>query len=330
MHLTLHQLHIFRTVAEAGSIARAAEQLHLTAPTLSIQLRQLGESAGLPLYEIVGRQLRLTDAGRDVLQAARDVREPLKRLEQELAARKGVERGRLSIAAVSTAEYFMPRLLGKFRREHPGIEVTLRILPRSALVERLDEGLDDWYLMTRPPQGRALERERVGINPLVMIAAPDHPWTKSKSLCFGQVAETRFVVREQGSGTRSWTADWLGRFGAELKPELELGSNEAIKQAVRGGHGLAVISLHAVKLELDTGKLVLLDVPHFPAPVYWHLLQKPGRILTPAARAFREHLLEAMPPLDAGLLDRLDSAGLVWPAEPDVANDQNRPRTPKV
>lgn len=315
MHLTLHQLRIFRTVAEAGSIARAAEQLHLTAPTLSIQLRQLSESAGMPLHEIVGRRLRLTEAGRDVLQAARDVREPLQRLEQQLAARRGIERGRLSIAAVSTAEYFMPRLLGRFRREHPGIEVSLRILPRSALVERLDEGLDDWYLMTRPPEGRALEREQVGINPLVMIAAPDHPWTRSKDLRFRQVADTRFVVREQGSGTRAWTAEWLQRFGAELKPELELGSNEAIKQAVRGGHGLAVISLHAIELELDAGKLVLLEVPHFPAPVYWHLLQKSGRAITPAAEAFRAHLREAMPPLDAGLIERIQSAGLDWPAD---------------
>jgi DNA-binding transcriptional LysR family regulator len=315
MHLTLHQLHIFRTVAEAGSIARAAEQLHLTPPTLSIQLRQLSESAEMPLYEVVGRQWRLTEAGRDVLQAARDVREPLQRLEQQLAARRGVERGQLRIAAVSTAEYFMPRLLGRFRMAHPGIEVSLRILPRAALIERLDEGLDDWYLMTRPPQGRALEREQVGINPLVMIAAPDHPWARSRALRFRQVTETRFVVREQGSGTRSWTADWLARFGAELRPELELGSNEAIKQAVRGGHGLAVISLHAVKLELDAGKLVLLDVPHFPAPVYWYLLQKSSRIITPAAEAFRAHLREAMPPLDEGLVERLHSAGLSWPAE---------------
>jgi len=314
MHLTLHQLRIFRAVAEAGSITRAAEQLHLTPPTLSIQLRQLAEAAGMPLHEIVGRRLQLTGAGRDMLAAARAVREPLQRLEQQLAARSGIKRGRLDVAAVSTAEYFMPRLLGSFRRRYPGIEASLRILPRSALVERLDEGLDDWYLMTRPPAGgRQLESERVGINPLVMIAAPDHPWTRTKSLRFRQVAETRFVVREEGSGTRSWTAEWLQRFGAELKPELELGSNEAIKQAVRGGHGLAVISLHAVKLELDTGKLVLLNVPHFPAPVHWHLLQKSGRAMTPAAEAFRDHLGETMPALDSGLVKRLHSAGLGWP-----------------
>lgn len=315
MHLTLHQLRIFRTVAKTGSIARAAKLLHLTPPTLSIQLRQLSEAAGIALYEVVGRQLRLTEAGHDVLKAARAVHEPLQRLEQQLAARRGVERGRLKIAAVSTGEYFMPRVLGDFRRQHPGIEASLRIQPRSALVERLNEGRDDWYLMTRPPADPALHCEQVGINPLVMIAAPDHPWTRSPAIGVDLIARTGFVVREQGSGTRLWTEEWLQRFGLELKPELELGSNEAIKQAVRGGHGLAVISLHAVQLELEAGELVMLDVPHFPAPVYWHLVQKPGRMITPAAEAFRNHLKENMPRLDAELMDRLERNGQHWPSD---------------
>ncbi|MDQ2070828.1 LysR family transcriptional regulator [Natronospira bacteriovora] len=313
MHLTLHQLRIFRTVAETGSITRAAKQLHLTPPTLSIQLRQLSEAAGLPLYEVVGRRLRLTEAGHDMFEAARAVDEPLRRLEQQLSARQGIERGRLKIAAVSTGEYFMPRVLGNFRRQHPGIEASLSILPRSALIERLNEGLDDWYLMTRPPSDRRLENQQVGINPLVMIAAPDHPWTRAPSIGFDLIARTGFVVREQGSGTRLWTEEWLQRFGVELRPELELGSNEAIKQAVRGGHGLAVISLHAVQLELEAGELVMLDVPYFPAPVYWHLVQKPDRRLTPAAEAFHNHLLAEMPRLDQQLVQRLHDNDQPWP-----------------
>ena len=315
MHLTLHQLHIFQSVAEAGSITRASEKLHLTPPTLSIQLKQLTEAAGMPLYEVVGRQLRLTGAGEDVLAASRAVNEPLERLEQQLAARRGIERGRLDIAAVSTAEYFMPRLLGDFQRRHPGVEASLRILPRSALIERLDAGLDDWYLMTRPPGDRAIEQERIGANPLVMIAAPTHPWASSAPPDFKQIAESGFVVREPDSGTRLWTAEWLDHFDVELKPTLELGSNEAIKQAVAAGHGLAVISLHAVRLELETGRLTLLDVPHFPAPVHWHLLQKTGRTATPAAVAFRDHLLETIPALDRALMDCLAAAGQGWPAK---------------
>ena len=224
----------------------------------------------------------------------------------------GVERGRLRIAAVSTAEYLMPRLLGRFRDEHPGIETSLRILPRDDLIRRMDRGLDDWYLMTRPPTGRELRAECIGINPLVMIAAPDHPWTRRSRIDFRSVARARFVVREPGSGTRLWTAEWLQRFGAELKPELELGSNEAIKQAVRGGHGLAVISLHAVSLELAAGVLALPRAPHFPAPVNWHLVQRAGARISPAAEAFRAHLEREMPAIDEDLKRRLEEHGLRW------------------
>ena len=312
MKLTLHQLRIFRIVAEEGSIAGAARRLHLTAPTLSIQLRQLNEAAGLPLYEVIGRKLKLTGSGYDMLDAARRVDQELRLLDQRLGARRGVERGRLRIAAVSTAEYFIPGLLGEFQRRHPGIEASLQILPRGDLVKRLDQGLDDGYLMTRPPQAKNLIEERIGINPLVMIAAPDHPWHQQEEIDFDDLSEVRFVVREPGSGTRLWTAEWLAKFGHELHPELELGSNEAIKQAVKNGHGLAVISLHAVQLELAAGELVLLRVPHFPAPIHWHLIQAAASQPSPAARAFQDHLMQQMPELDRKMSRLLDRHGLHW------------------
>ncbi|HKL50025.1 MAG TPA: LysR family transcriptional regulator [Wenzhouxiangellaceae bacterium] len=301
MRVTLHQLRIFRVVAEQGSITRAAERLHLTPPTLSIQLRQLAEGLGVTLYEIVGRKLRLTGAGEDVLHSARNLEDELRALDQRLAARGGVERGRLRVATVSTGEYLFPSMLGRFRQRHPGIEASLQIMPRDALIRRIDQGLDDWYLMSRPPEDRNLVVERIGINPLVMIAAPNHPWTKRKRIDFRAVSNERFVVREPGSGTRLWTEEWLGRFGAELRPALELGSNEAIKQAVRAGHGLAVISLHAVRLELESGLLALPRVPHFPAPVWWHRIQRPGAAVSPAARAFGSQLDAELPLLDQQL-----------------------------
>lgn len=306
MRATLHQLRILRVVAEEGSIARAAQRLHLTPPTLSIQLKQLTEHLGLPLYQVTGRRLRLTGAGEDAVVAARRIDDELRRLEQRLAARGGIERGRLRLAAVSTAEYLLPRLLGRFREAHPGIEASLRILPRDRLLERLDQGLDDGYLMTRPPTDRDLHCERIGANPLVMIAAPDHPWTRRRRIDVRDVARARFVVREEGSGTRMWTTEWLQRFESTLQPALELGSNEAIKQAVRGGHGLAVISLHAVRLELDAGLLALPRAPHFPAPVHWHWVQRADASPTPAAEAFRRHLLDEMPALDAELARRIE------------------------
>jgi len=302
---TLHQLRILRVVAEEGSIAKAAQRLHLTAPTLSIQLKQLADHLGLPLYHVAGRQLRLTGAGRDAVEAARRIDDELKRLEQRLAARGGIERGRLRIAAVSTAEYLVPRLLGRFREAHPGIEASLRILPRDGLLARLDQGLDDVYLMTRPPSDRDVSTARIGANPLVMIAAPDHPWMTRRRIDARDIARARFVVREEGSGTRLWMAEWLQRFGVDLEPALELGSNEAIKQAVQGGHGLAVISLHAVRLELEAGRLALPGVPHFPAPVKWHWVQRRDTVPPPAAEAFRRHLDRELPALDRALAELL-------------------------
>ncbi|AKS40648.1 LysR family transcriptional regulator [Wenzhouxiangella marina] len=315
MKPTLHQLRILQVVADEGSIAAAARRLHLTPPTLSIQLGQLAEALGMPLHRVSGRRLQLTEAGQDALEAARRIDAELKRLDQRLAARRGIERGRLRIAAVSTAEYVLPSLLGRFRTAHPGIEASLTILPRDRLIERLNEGRDDGYLMTRPPASERLRIETVGLNPLVMIAAPDHPWARQPELAFSAVTEASFVVREPGSGTRLWTADWLARFGAELQPALELGSNEAIKQAVMAGHGLAVISLHAVTLELEAGRLTLLRVPHFPAPVRWSLVQGRGVEPTPAALAFRDHLHDQFPALDATMHEVLARHGLAFPED---------------
>jgi len=317
--VTLHQLRILRVVAEEGSIAGAARRLHLTSPTLSIQLGQLADALGLPLHQVSGRRLRLTEAGMDTLEAARHIDAELRLLDQRLAARRGIERGRLQIAAVSTAEYLLPALLGQFRKFHPGIEASLAILPRIALLDRLADDLDDAYLMTRPPPADDLAVEPVGLNPLVMIAAPSHPWADDPAIDFEAAASARFVVREPGSGTRLWTADWLARFGAELRPALELGSNEAIKQAVMAGYGLAVISLHAVRLEIDTGRLVLLRVPHFPAPMRWYLVRRRSSAISPAAQAFRSHLIEHMPERDRRMRQLLAQRGLCFD-EADAVN----------
>ncbi|MFW6340502.1 MAG: LysR family transcriptional regulator [Wenzhouxiangella sp.] len=301
MKPTLHQLTILRMVAEEGSISAAAQRLHLTPPTLSIQLSQLSETLGFPLYEISGRKLRLTGAGRDAVAAARQIDDELQLLRQRLAERKGIERGRLSIAAASTAEYILPALIGQFQQDHPGIQASLTIVPRAQLLERLEAGRDDAYLMTRPPDSARIVSESVGLNPLVMIAAPAHPWVQRHDLTAEQIQGERILLREPGSGTRMWTEDWLKSYGVRLDPALELGSNEAIKQAVMGGHGLAIMSLHAVILELEIGRLALVRVRELPVPVNWHLIQRRGRQVTPAAVAFRQHLGHCLPGIDARL-----------------------------
>ena len=321
--LTLHQLRILRVIAEEGSIAGAAARLHLTSPTVSVQLGQLADVLGMPLHQVSGRRLSLTEAGQDALESARRIDAELRLLEQRLAARKGIERGRLAVAAVSTAEYLLPALIGEFRQVHPGIEASLLILPRQALLERLKLGLDDVYLMTRPPESADLDVEPIGLNPLVMIAAPGHALARLGEVTARQLRAARFVVREASSGTRLWTGEWLAQFGVELRAELELGSNEAVKQAVLAGHGVAIISLHAVQAEVAEGRLVLLRVPRPPAPVQWHIIRQGNRPSTPAAEAFCADLRQKMGPLDDHLRRLLDRAGL--PSAPAAESSAPRP-----
>ncbi|MGE3275920.1 MAG: LysR family transcriptional regulator [Vicinamibacterales bacterium] len=306
MQPTLHQLHILDVVAEEGGVTRAAARLHLTQPTLSIQLRQLADIIGEPLIEQVGRRVFLTEAGHEVRQAARQIDDELSALRARLAARRGLEQGRLRMSVVSTAEYFMPRLLGDFQHAHPGIEVALHVLNRSEVVRRMEENADDVYLMTRPPDDRGLRAEPMGGNPLVLVSAPDHPWASRRRIPARAFADVAFVVREQGSGTRQTSEEWFRTRGVRLRARLELGSNEAVKQAVRGGFGVAVLSAHAVLLEVESGLMARLDVAGLPIPSRWHLVTRSGRALPPVVEVFRAYLKkQAMPEMlraiDAGM-----------------------------
>ncbi|MBY0497239.1 MAG: LysR family transcriptional regulator [Cyanobacteria bacterium] len=294
--MTLHQLRILAAVAEYGGVTRAAERLHLTQPTLSIQLRQLAESVGEDVVETVGRRLLLTDVGHEVLLAARGIDAELTNLKSRLAARRGVIEGRLHVTVVSTAEYFMPRLVGRFQQAHPAVAVTLQVLNRADVLRRVSEHMDDAYLMTRPPEDTAFRAEAVGKNPLIVIAAPEHPWARRRRIPSRELATQPFVVREVGSGTRLWTDDWFRSRGLAVHARLELGSNEAVKQAVRGGFGIAVLSAHTILLEHEHRLIVPLHVSGFPLPSKWHLVTRAGRSLSPVAQAFRRFLIrEAMP-----------------------------------
>jgi DNA-binding transcriptional LysR family regulator len=314
MSISIHQLRILDVVAEEGSVTRAAARLHVTQPTLSIQLRQLAEAVGEPLFEPVGRRLFLTEAGHHVRAAARAIAHELDALQARLSARRGIEQGRLRMTAVSTAEYFLPRLLGEFQRAHPGIDVSLQVLNRADVVRRLEENADDLYLMTRPPDDPGIRAEPMGRNPLVLVAAPGHPWAGRRRIPVRALAGEPLVVREPGSGTRWSTEEWLRSRGVTPRARLELGSNEAVKQAVRGGFGLAVLSAHALLLEMEHGLIVPLDVAGFPIPSRWHLVSRMARPLSPVAEVFRAYLKrQAMPALartiDARLRRRRGRAG---------------------
>ncbi len=292
MNLTFRQLRLFLALADTGSVSAAARLMHVTQPTASMQLKEITQAVGMPVYEVIQRRVHLTEAGRELARTARAIADEWEMLQQKFDAMRGLTRGRLKVALVSTAKYFVPRLLGTFCAQHPEIEISLEVLNRDGVVARLRDNLDDLYIMSTPPTDIELDDKIFLPNPLVLIAPPEHPLAKRRKLAIAKLAGERFILREQGSGTRMAVDRHLRKLGFQPSLRLELGSNEAIKQAVAGGLGISVLSRHALegKAEKD---VVVLDVRDFPIESRWHVVYPKGKRLSPIAAVFREHLLHA-------------------------------------
>jgi len=288
LSLTLRQLQVFEAVARHRSYTRAAEALYLTQPAVSMQVRQLEQQVGLPLFEHVGRRIYLTPAGEEVLRLARNVLREVGEAEAAIQALKGVRRGRLTIAVASTANYFAPQLLGTFARRHEGITVSLDVTNREGLLRHLGDNDVDMVIMGRPPEGLDLEAEPFMENPLVVIASPTHPLVGEQPVPLARLQEEVFVVREPGSGTRIAMERHFEEHGVRLTTGMEMSSNEAIKQAVEAGLGLGIVSLHTLGMELELGRLVVLEAETFPILRHWHLVHRRGKRLSPVAAAFAE------------------------------------------
>lgn len=291
MNVTFRQLRLVQALADTGSVSGAARATHVTQPTASMQLKEAARAVGLPLYEVVGKKVCLTDVGRELAETARAIAGTWDAFEQGVDALKGLARGRLRVAVVSTAQYFMPRLIGGFCRKHPGIDVALEILNRDGVVQRLRENLDDLYIMSMPPAGVELGDEAFMPNPIVVIAPTTDPLARRGRVPLHDLARRRFILRERGSGTRMAADEHFRR--AKFRPDvrLELGSNEAVKESVAGGLGLGVISRHALHgLQSEHGVRVI-DVEGFPLRSAWHIVHPASKKLPPLARAFRQHLL---------------------------------------
>ena len=292
MNLTFRQLRLFLALADTGSVSAAARVMHVTQPTASMQLKEITQAVGMPVYEVIQRRVHLTEAGRELARTARAIADEWEMLQQKFDAMRGLTRGRLKVALVSTAKYFVPRLLGTFCAQHPEIEISLEVLNRDGVVARLRDNLDDLYIMSTPPTDIELEDKVFLPNPLVLIASPSHPLAKRRKLAIDKLAGERFILREQGSGTRMAVDRHFRKLKFRPSLRLELGSNEAIKQAVAGGLGIAVLSRHALegKAEKD---VAVLDVQDFPIESRWHVVHPKGKRLSPIAAVFREHLLHA-------------------------------------
>lgn len=285
-NITLRQLKIFEAVARHLSFSRAAEELHLTQPAVSMQVQALEGQAGLPLTEQAGKKVRLTAAGEEVARQARRIAEQLREAGEALAALKGVEAGRLKIGVVSTAKYFAPALLAEFRRRHPGVEIQLNVSNRGTVVRQLAENEIDLAIMGTPPSEFETVATVFAEHPLVFIAAPDHPLAGKRRIDPGQLAAETLLFREPGSGTRGALERYLGEHQVNVGATMELGSNETIKQAVMAGLGISFISEHTIGLERAVGRLVKLSVAGTPVSRQWRLVYRTDKRLMPAAIAF--------------------------------------------
>ena len=292
LRLTLRQLEILDAVARCGSFSAASAELHLSQPAVSMQIKQLEGILGLPLFEHMGKQIHLTEAGRDTLQAGRIIAHELANLEQTLAEKKGLKGGTLTVSAASTASVFAARMMALFRDLHPDVRISLNVVNRETLLRHLTENSIDLALMGKPPEGYDLAAQPFLDNPLVVIAATSHPLANAKHIPLAQLVEQPLIGRESGSGTRSTLENFLAEHDYVYKAAMEMNKNEAIKQAVEAGLGLGVVSLHTVQAELASGQLCVLDVQGFPLKRQWYLVQRQGKRPSSAAQAFMELVLK--------------------------------------
>ncbi|MDP5338105.1 MAG: LysR substrate-binding domain-containing protein [Nodularia sp. (in: cyanobacteria)] len=288
---TLHQLKVFEAAARHSSFTRAAEELFLTQPTVSMQIKQLTKSVGLPLFEQVGKRLFLTEAGRELFATCRQIFETIAQFEMTVADLKGLKQGQLRLAVITTAKYFVPRLLGPFCQLYPGIEISLQVTNHERILERMVNNMDDLYIMSQVPESLDVSYEPFLDNPLVMFAPVNHPLAKEKNIPIERLTNEPFIMREPGSGTRRAVQQLFDQHGVKVKVKLELGSNEAIKQAIAGGLGISVLSRHT--LMPDSSEFSILDVEHFPIKRTWFLGYPSGKQLSIVARTYYEYLLEA-------------------------------------
>ncbi|GAB4351656.1 MAG: LysR family transcriptional regulator [Oricola sp.] len=292
LNLTIRQLRSLIAIEQAGKISFAANQLGLTGPAVTLQLKQIEEEIGLALFDRTAGGMRPTAAGQAVLDAAHAVQERLRMLEEEITAFKGGKRGTVKLGAVSTAKYFTPRLIAVFQKDNPDIDIELFVGNRADTIDALRHQTIDIAIMGRPPRDIDVEAFLFGDHPLVIIAPPDHPLARKRDISKEEIAGEKFLVREPGSGTRTSLEIFLADVpGKNDILGTEMGSNETIKQAVMAGLGIAFISAHTIEQELQTGRLVILDVAGMPIRRQWFSVCRADRTQSPAMRIFQDFLI---------------------------------------
>jgi len=292
MHLTLRQLQCFSAVAKNLSYTRAAEQLHLTQPAVSMQIRQLEQQAGLALTEQLGKQVHLTEAGEEVYRYAKSILAQVREMDDVLDRLKGFAGGRLRIAAISSANYFAPKLLGTFHQRFPDVSVSMDVTNQTAVVKLVTENEVDMAIMGQPPDDANLDAIPFMDNPLIIVAAPEHRLAARKRIAQKELEQEVFLIREPGSGTRGAMQRFFRQQKLKLTTGMEMGSLSGIKQGVQAGLGLGLLPRGAVEQELLLGRLVELKVKGLPIRRHWYVVLHKGKRLSVAAAEFKALLIK--------------------------------------
>jgi len=288
MAFTLKQLHIFEQVASHQSYTQAAKSLFLTQPAVSMQVKQLEDQIGLTLFERIGKKIKLTHAGEELLHYCESIRLQIEEAETMLGELKGLKRGKLYLTMASTANYFAPQLIAAFKHEYPNVNINLDVTNRSGLVHAVEHNLTDMAIMGQPPKGHHLNGIPFMDNPLVVIAAPSHALAKCKNIPLTELADEPFIVREAASGTRMAAERFFAKHNLELIAGMEMNRSEAIKQAVMAELGLGIVSLHTIEMELALKRLVVLKVEHFPIMRQWYIVHRTGKRFAAIPAAFKD------------------------------------------
>lgn len=288
---TLRQLKVFEAVARLLSFSRAAEELHLTQPAVSTQIKKLTDHAGLALFEQLGKKIHLTPAGVEMLHSSRVIIQQFKEVEEAMTQFKGVSGGKLNVAVISAGDYFFPRVLVEFASRHAGVTLNFGVCNREELLEQLLLNQTDLAIMVRPPQDMDTVNEAFAPHAYLIVAPPDHPLALKQRIPMSRMAKEPFVVREKGSDTWHSMEDGLGSHLANLNIAMEIKSTETIKQAVIAGMGVSFLSSHTVSRELQLGSLVALDVQGLPLMLNWYVVHRKNKRLPPVAQAFKNFLM---------------------------------------
>ncbi|MDH5353886.1 MAG: LysR family transcriptional regulator [Gammaproteobacteria bacterium] len=293
MNITIRQLKVFREVARQQSFTRAAKILFLTQPAVSMQIKQLEEVVGMPLFEKLGKQLSLTDAGEEIRLLSETILRQIDETQQNLEQLASGDQGKLHLAVATTVASVATRLMARFNSKYPALSLHFTVTNREGLIDLLENNETDIVIMGKPPEGLQIETQEFMANPLVVIAPPGHPLgNRQKSVGLNELFQYDFILREPSSGTRRAIERFLAAEGRSLTSSMEMNTNDAIKQSVTEGLGLGIVSIHTVTNELEQGSLQIIDATKFPLRRSWYLVQRKGRRLSPLSERFKAYIIE--------------------------------------